>query len=102
MEKITRNPYRNLLVLAACTLAISLPCRLYAVDSAAEKALLAKAQTLAASGRMDMAVQTWQQVLLADPNSREALLGIAKADMQLGKTEEAKKYLDRVRMLGGS
>lgn len=102
MEKITRNPYRNFLVLAACTLAISLPCRLYAVDSAAEKALLAKAQTLAASGRMDMAVQTWQQVLLADPNSREALLGIAKADMQLGKTEEAKKYLDRVRMLGGN
>ena len=51
MEKITRNPYRNLLVLAACTLAISLPCRLYAVDSAAEKALLAKAQTLGPATR---------------------------------------------------
>ncbi len=49
-----------------------------------------------------MAVQTWQQVLLADPNSREALLGVAKADMQLGNSEEARKYLDRLRAAGGN
>jgi tetratricopeptide (TPR) repeat protein len=100
MEKITPNPCRNLLVAVICALAFSLPCYLHA-DSAAERALLAKAQSLAAGGHMDMAVQTWQQVLLADPNSREALLGIAKADMQMGRTDEARRYLDRVRALGG-
>ena len=100
MEKITSNPYRNFLMVATCALALGVPWHLHA-DSAPERALLAKAQSLAASGHMDMAVQTWQQVLLADPNSRAALLGIAKADMQLGRSDEARRYLDRARALGG-
>jgi Flp pilus assembly protein TadD len=71
-------------------------------ESPAEKVLLAKAQSLLAHGHLDLAIQTWQQVLLSDPTDREALLGIAKADMQLGKTEEAQRFAQRLRDLGAS
>jgi tetratricopeptide (TPR) repeat protein len=71
-------------------------------ESPAEKMLLAKAQSLVAHGHLELAIQTWQQVLLSDPADREALLGIAKADMQLGKTEEAQKYEQQLRDLGNS
>lgn len=100
MEKVGRN-YQNALLVAVCALLIALSAVAYA-QSAAEKALLSKAQSLAANGHLDMAVQTWQQALLADGNNQEALSGIARAYMQLGKTEEAKKYLDRLRAAGGS
>jgi tetratricopeptide (TPR) repeat protein len=101
MEKVSRNVCRNLLLIATCTLALGFTSAASA-DSPAEQALLAKARSLAASGHFDMAVQTWQQVLLADPANREALLGVAKADMQLGKSDEARKYLDRYRAAGGN
>jgi cellulose synthase operon protein C len=71
-------------------------------QTAGEKVLLTRAQSLAQHGRLDIAVQTWQQVLLSDPGNREALGGIAKAEMQLGRTEEAKAYLSRLKSLGGS
>jgi cellulose synthase operon protein C len=100
MEKVNRNICRNLLLVAAGALAFGFSSSVLA-DSPAERALLAKAQTLAAGGHLDMAVQTWKQVLLADPSSREALLGVAKADMKLGKSDEAKRYLDLFRAAGG-
>jgi len=101
MEKVNRNVCRNLLLVAACAFSLGL-ARSVPAQSTAERALLTKAQSLASSGHLDMAVQTWQQVLLANPGNREALLGIAKADMQLGNTEEANKYLDRLRAAGGN
>ena len=101
MEKVDRIICRNLLLAATCALTLCLASSAPA-QSAAERALLNKAQSLAANGHLDMAVQTWQQVLLADPNSKDALLGIAKADMQLGKADEARQYLERLRAAGGS
>ena len=101
MEKLNRKFYRRILVTVAGMLAIGIPCSLPA-QSTAEKVLLARAQTLATQGRLDMAVQTWQQVLLSNPNDTEALAGIAKADMQLGKPDEARQYLNRLRSAGGN
>ena len=101
MVKMSGNTGPKLLLMASCALAMGLSSRLSA-ESPAEKMLLAKAQSLVAHGHLDLAVQTWQQVLLSDPNDREALLGIAKADMQLGKTQEAQKYAQRLRDLGNS
>jgi cellulose synthase operon protein C len=89
------------LVVASCALAAGLCGPLHA-QSSAEKMLLAKAQSLVAHGHLELAVQTWQQVVLSDPSNREALLGLAKAEMQLGKTEEAEKYAQRLRDLGNS
>jgi tetratricopeptide (TPR) repeat protein len=91
----------EVLLIASCVMVTSLSGHLYA-QSAAERVLLAKAQSLVAHGHLELAVQTWQQVLLSDPAEREALLGIARADMQLGKREEAKVYIQRLRNLGSN
>ena len=98
---LSRSIFRKIL-LAAVLPALLIPFSLAHAQASPEKVLLDKARALAASGHLDIAVQTWQQVLLADPNEREALAGIAKADMQLGNAQEAKKYLDRLRAAGGN
>jgi tetratricopeptide (TPR) repeat protein len=46
-----------------------------------------------------MAVQTWQQVLLADPNNTEALTGLARAAEDSGDTTLANNYLERLRAI---
>jgi cellulose synthase operon protein C len=101
MVKSSGNAYPKLLLLAACALAMGL-ARPLSAQSTAEKVLLAKAQSLVAHGHLELAIQTWQQVLLSDPGERDALLGIARADMQLGKTEEAQKYVQKLRDLGNN
>jgi cellulose synthase operon protein C len=101
MVKLSGSAYPKLLILASCALAMGL-ARPLSAQATAEKVLLAKAQSLVAHGHLELAVQTWQQVLLSDPSDRDALLGIAKADMQLGKTEEAQKYVQKLRELGSS
>jgi cellulose synthase operon protein C len=101
MGQISHTYGRNILFAVVCALLIACPVPSHA-QSAAEKALLAKAKSLADTGHLNIAVQTWQQVLLADNTNKEALAGLAKADMRLGKTEEANKYLDRLRAAGGS
>ena len=59
--------------------------------------LLAKARSLEGRGMMDLAAQSWQQVLMSDPNQPEALAGLARWAKQTGKTEEANQYLARLR-----
>ncbi len=64
--------------------------------------LLGKAHALEVRGRMDMAKQTWQQVLLSDPNNSEALAGMARAAKLEGKNDEAARYLEKMRTLNPS
>ena len=66
---------------------------------AATQSLLEKAHALEVRGRMDMASQTWQQVLLADPNNTEALGGMARALKLSGKPAEAQKYIEKLRSI---
>ena len=61
--------------------------------------LLAKASALEARGRRDLAVQTWHQVLLADPNNTEALGGLARAATLDGNPALAQTYLERLRRI---
>src|SRR5574340_80160 len=65
--------------------------------SPATELLLNKARSLEGRGRLDLAAQTWQQVLMADPNQPDALAGLARWAKQTGKQSEAKTYLDRLR-----
>ena len=65
----------------------------------ATQSLLDKAHALEVRGRMDMASQTWQQVLLADPNNTEALGGLARAAKLSGNQPLAATYLDRLRAI---
>ena len=46
-----------------------------------------------------MAAQTWQQVLLADPNNTEALGGLARAAKLSGNTPLAQTYIERLRQI---
>ncbi len=87
------------LLLGAATL---VPAALTANGQApqvATQSLLEKAHSLEVRGRIDMASQTWQQVLLADPNNTEALGGMARAEKLSGKPAEAQKYIDKLRAI---
>lgn len=46
---------------------------------------------------MDMAAQTWQQVLLSDPNNAEALGGLARSAKLSGNLALANTYIERLR-----
>ena len=76
------------------------PVALHAqVQSEGEKALLAKARSQEARGRQDLALDTWKQVLLVEPNNAEALAGAARADVATGNNTEAHSYLERLRAI---
>ena len=68
-------------------------------NTAATQSLLDKAHALETRGRMDMAAQTWQQVLLADPKNTEALGGLARAAKTAGNGALANTYLERLRAI---
>jgi tetratricopeptide (TPR) repeat protein len=68
----------------------------------ATKSLLDKARDLEAHGRLDLAVQTWQQVLLAEPMNTEALGNLARAYKLEGDTKLASSYLERLRTISPS
>ena len=80
------------LALAAILCASSAPAQ-----SAAEQALLQKAQSQEQSGHIDLAAQTWQQILLSDPNNQEALAGLGRWAKLSGNDAEAQTYIDRLR-----
>src|SRR5689334_4300721 len=61
--------------------------------------LLGKARSLEARGRLDLAAQNWNQVLLVNPNQNEALAGLARYAKQSGNADGVRTYLDRLRKL---
>ena len=63
----------------------------------ATQSLLDKAHALELRGRIDMAAQTWQQVLLVDPNNVAAISGLARSAKLSGNDALAGTYLDRLR-----
>ena len=68
-------------------------------NSGAAQTLLENAHLLESRGRLDMAAQTWQQVLLSDPNNTEALAGLARAAKVSGDTALSNSYLERLRAI---
>ena len=59
--------------------------------------LIQKAHSLEGRDRDDLAAQVWQQVLIANPNQPEALVGLARWAKRAGKNDEANAYLSRLR-----
>ena len=93
------RPLATALLLGTLALA---PCAftLHAQTSeSATQSLLDKAHALEVRGRLDMAAQTWQQVLLADPNNVDALAGLARSARLSGNPNLAGPYLDRLRAI---
>ena len=70
-----------------------------AAKQSAAQSQLDTAHALEVRGRLDLASQQWQQVLLADPNNAEALGGLARAAKYNGNTALANSYLDRLRAI---
>ena len=68
-------------------------------NSGAAQTLLERAHTLESRGRLDMAAQTWQQVLLSDPNNTDALAGLARCAKVGGDSALANSYLERLRAI---
>ena len=68
-----------------------------ASPDATRKVLVEKAHTLEARGRPDMAIQSWQQVLLSDPNNIEALAGMARDLKLIGSLDQSNAALARLR-----
>ncbi len=65
----------------------------------ATQALLDRARADEVRGRMDLAAQEWQQVLLADPKNTTALAGLARSAKLSGNATLAGTYLDRLRAI---
>jgi tetratricopeptide (TPR) repeat protein len=61
--------------------------------------LLGKARSLEARGRIDLAAQNWQQVLLVNPDQAEALAGLARSAKQNGDAQAERGYLDHLRKI---
>jgi Tfp pilus assembly protein PilF len=64
--------------------------------------LLNKARALEGRGRLDLAAQTWKQILMAEPNQAEAIAGLAKYAKQNGNTAEASALLQQLRKVSPS
>ena len=84
--------------LAALTFTIPPPLLAQEVSSPIQ-ALLEKAHNLEVRGRMDMASQTWEQVLKADPNNVEALGGLARSAKLSGNTSQANAYIEKLKSI---
>jgi hypothetical protein len=65
----------------------------------ATQTLLDRAHTLELRGRIDIAAQDWQQVLLIDPNNIEALAGLARSAKLSGNPALANVYLARIKTI---
>src|ERR1022692_2821097 len=61
--------------------------------------LVEKALAMESRGRPDMAVQIWQQILLADPTNTEALAGLAKDYKLICSIDNANEALERLRKI---
>jgi cellulose synthase operon protein C len=68
-------------------------------QSKIEQAVVEKARSLEGRGLMDLAAQTWQQVLLSQPNNTEALASLARAAKRQGNDAEATRYVQRLRQI---
>lgn len=65
----------------------------------ATQTLLARADQDELRGRLDLAAQAWEQVLLVDPNNTQALGGLARSEKATGNLAKANMYLSRLRAI---
>jgi tetratricopeptide (TPR) repeat protein len=94
------RPLASAILMSALLLVpVSEPLFAQAGAQSATQSLLDKAHALEVRGRMDMAAQTWQQVLLSDPQNTTALAGLARSAKLSGNATLAGTYLDRLRAI---
>lgn len=60
------------------------------------KVLVDQGKYWQARGRADRAAESWQKILRLDPNQPEALYGMGVAELESGRADGARSYLDRL------
>ena len=96
------GPLKASLILAGCLVLplLQVHAQKNAASGSADAArtiLVEKAHILEARGRLDMAIQLWQQVLLSTPDNAEALAALARDYKLTGAAAQADQTLDRLR-----
>ncbi len=86
-------------LIATVTVLIFSFARLAHAQSKTEQAVVEKARSLEGRGLTDLAAQTWQQVLLSQPDNTEALAALARAAKRQGNDAEAARYVQRLRQI---
>jgi cellulose synthase operon protein C len=89
----------SLLIITVAALFLPFAGVAHAQSSRVEQAVVEKARSLESRGLMDLAAQTWQQVLLSQPDNTEALAGLARAAKRRGMDAEAARYVQRLRQI---
>jgi len=74
---------------------------MWAVGAAAQedpvKLLTDQGKFWQARGRSDRAIEAWQKILRLDPNQPDALYGMGVAELEAGRADSARGYLERLR-----
>src|ERR1035438_8785269 len=96
-ELRTSRGFRGLVMGLGLAVLLCLSAAQMRGQSAAEKTLLDKAQSQEQSGHLDLAAQTWQQILLSDPKNEEALAGLGRWAKLSGDDAAAQTWIDRLR-----
>ncbi len=96
------GPLKASLILAGCLVLplLQVHAQKNAASGSADAArtiLVEKAHILEARGRLDMAIQLWQQILLSTPDNAEALAALARDYKLTGAAAQADQTLDRLR-----
>ncbi len=60
------------------------------------KVLVDQGKYWQARGRADRAAESWQKILRLDPNQPEALYGMGVSELEAGRADSARSYLDRL------
>lgn len=84
-------------ILCALSAAVMLTAQQPAAPSRAAELLLGKARSLEARGRIDLAAQAWQQLLMIEPDQQDAIAGLARAAKMRGNDAEAAALLEKLR-----
>jgi Tfp pilus assembly protein PilF len=96
-----KHPLRAF-VLAMFLLCVCSSLLAQTAPSPAVTTLLTRARTQEQTGHIDLAAQTWQQVLLINARDAEALTGLARWAKLAGRDQEATEYLARLRQVDPS
>ena len=70
-----------------------------APSSRAAELLLSKARALESRGRIDLAAQAWQQLLMIEPEQQDAIAGLARAAKARGNDAEAAVLVEKLRKI---
>jgi putative thioredoxin len=66
------------------------------IGPAPEELAIEQAKQLAAAGQLDRAAKLYERILVSEPGNPEALAGLARAQMGLGRSAAARQTLERV------